>query len=59
MDFKLTQTIFLCLLIDRVEVNNVGGASVYGADAVAGVVNYVLKDDFEGFKFQHDYNNIS
>ena len=47
------------LLIDRVEVNNVGGASVYGADAVAGVVNYILKDDFEGFKFQHDYNNIA
>jgi iron complex outermembrane receptor protein len=47
------------LLLDRVEVSNVGGASVYGSDAVAGVVNYVLKDDFEGFKFQHDYNNIA
>jgi outer membrane receptor protein involved in Fe transport len=47
------------LLLDRVEVSNVGGASVYGSDAVAGVVNYVLKDDFEGFRFQHDYNNIA
>ena len=47
------------LLIDRIEVNNVGGASVYGADAVAGVINYVLKEDFEGFKLQYDYNNIA
>jgi outer membrane receptor protein involved in Fe transport len=34
--------------IERVE-NITGGASaVYGADALAGVVNFVLKDDFEG-----------
>jgi iron complex outermembrane receptor protein len=47
------------LLLDRVEVSNVGGASVYGSDAVAGVVNYVLKKDFEGFKMQYDYNNVA
>ena len=47
------------LLIDRIEVNNVGGASVYGADAVAGVINYILKDDFEGFRLQYDYNNVA
>ena len=35
-------------LIDRVEVVPVGGAAVYGADAIAGVINYVLKEDFEG-----------
>lgn len=35
-------------LIDRVEVLTGGGSSIYGADAVSGVVNYVLKDDFEG-----------
>ena len=47
------------LLIDRVEVNNVGGASVYGADAVAGVINYVMKDDYEGFTLRYDYNNVA
>ena len=31
---------------------------MYGSDAVAGVVNYILKDDFEGFKFQYNHNNI-
>ncbi len=35
-------------LIDRVEVVTVGGAPVYGADAIAGTVNVILKDDFEG-----------
>lgn len=37
-------------LIDRVEaVVGPAGASTYGADAVGGVINIVLKDDFEGF----------
>ena len=38
-------------LIDRIEIVPVGGAAVYGADAIAGVVNYILKDDFEGAEF--------
>lgn len=35
-------------LIERVEVMSGGGSSVYGADAVAGVVNFVMRSDFEG-----------
>lgn len=35
-------------LIERVEVLTGGASAVYGADAVTGVVNYVLKKDFEG-----------
>ncbi len=35
-------------LIDRVEVLTGGASAVYGADAVTGVVNFVLKNDFEG-----------
>jgi outer membrane receptor protein involved in Fe transport len=34
--------------IQRVEVITGGASSVYGADAVAGVVNFILKKDFEG-----------
>lgn len=37
-------------LIDRVDILTVGGAAVYGTDAIAGVVNYVLKDKYEGFE---------
>lgn len=36
------------VLIDRVEVLTGGASAVYGADAVTGVVNFVLKRDFEG-----------
>ncbi len=35
--------------IDRVEVITGGASAVYGADALSGVVNFVLKNDFEGF----------
>lgn len=35
-------------LIDRVEIITGGASAVYGADAVAGVVNFILKRDFEG-----------
>ncbi len=35
-------------LIERVEVLTGGASAVYGADAVTGVVNFVLKDDYEG-----------
>ncbi|MBB5519564.1 TonB-dependent receptor domain-containing protein [Amphiplicatus metriothermophilus] len=37
-------------LIERIEVVQAGGAAVYGSDAIAGVVNYILKDDFEGIE---------
>jgi iron complex outermembrane receptor protein len=35
-------------LIDRVETISVGGAPIYGADAIAGTVNIILKHDYEG-----------
>ena len=38
------------LLLERVEVLTGGATSVYGSDAVAGVVNFILDDDFTGFK---------
>jgi outer membrane receptor protein involved in Fe transport len=34
--------------IERIETITGGASAVYGADALAGVVNFVLKDDFEG-----------
>jgi outer membrane receptor protein involved in Fe transport len=35
-------------LISRIEVVTGGASAVYGSDAIAGVVNFVLKDDYEG-----------
>lgn len=40
------------MAIQRVEVISGGASAVYGADAVGGVVNFILKDDFEGAEVQ-------
>ena len=42
-------------LIDRVDTIGVGGAAVYGADAIAGTVNVILKSDFEGLEAGAQY----
>ena len=36
-------------LLERVDVVTGGNSAIYGSDAVAGVVNFILKRDFEGF----------
>ncbi len=43
-------------LIERVEVLTGGASAVYGSDAVAGVVNFIMKDNFEGLQFDANYN---
>ncbi|HWE46147.1 MAG TPA: TonB-dependent receptor [Caulobacteraceae bacterium] len=37
-------------LLDHIEVVEAGGAAVYGSDAIAGVVNYVMKQHFTGLE---------
>lgn len=51
-------------ILKRVEVLTGGASSVYGADAVAGVVNFIMDSDFTGFRidsqyslYQHNNNN--
>jgi outer membrane receptor protein involved in Fe transport len=51
-------------LIERVEVVTGGASAVYGADAVAGVVNFIMQKNFEGVRldaqysgYQHTNNN--
>ena len=44
-------------LVERVEVITGGASAVYGSDAVAGVVNFILKDDFEGMEFNVGYES--
>lgn len=44
-------------LIKRVEVVTGGAGATYGADAIAGVVNFIMKDDFEGIQFDASYQN--
>lgn len=48
-------------LVERVEVLTGGSSATYGSDAIGGVVNFIMQDDFEGVRFdinasqyQHD-----
>lgn len=42
-------------LIQRVETITGGASAVYGADAIGGVTNFILRDDFEGFEVDTQY----
>jgi len=47
------------LLIQNVEIITGGASSVYGADAVSGVLNFVLRKDFEGLEIDANYGQIN
>lgn len=42
-------------LVDRVELLTGGASAVYGSDAITGVVNFIMKDNFEGFQIDGQY----
>lgn len=51
-------------LVERIDVVSGGASAVYGSDAVAGVVNFVIRDHLDGFRMdaqtgfaQHDNGN--
>ena len=46
------------IMIDRVEVLTDGSSALYGADAVAGVVNFITKKNFTGFEVKADLQRI-
>lgn len=43
--------------IERIEVLATGASAIYGADAVAGVINYILKKDYQGAELNASYGN--
>lgn len=47
VDFNVIPTV----LVERLETIGVGGAPIYGSDAIAGTINVILRDDFEGLEF--------
>ncbi len=42
-------------MIERVEVLKDGASTIYGSDALSGVVNIILKQDFDGIEFRGSY----
>lgn len=47
------------VMTDRVEVLTDGGSALYGADAVAGVVNIMMRTDFEGVELYGDIQGVA
>ena len=47
------------LLIENVEIVTGGASSIYGADAVSGVLNFNLRKDFEGLEVDANYGMIN
>lgn len=43
------------ILIERVEIVTGGASAVYGSDAIAGAVNFILRKDFEGAEVRYQY----
>ena len=41
--------------VERIEVLKEGASSIYGSDAIAGVVNFVLRSDYQGAEFSAEY----
>lgn len=45
--------------VERVEVLTDGASAIYGADAIAGVVNFVLRDDYDGAESFVRYGSVT
>jgi len=43
-------------MLERIEILNTGASAIYGADAVAGVVNFITRTDFTGAELSYDYS---
>lgn len=43
-------------LVERIDVLTGGASSVYGSDAVSGVVNFILRKNFDGVELTGNYN---
>lgn len=46
------------LLIENIEIITGGASSVYGADAVSGVLNFILRKDFEGLEIDANWGQL-
>jgi outer membrane receptor protein involved in Fe transport len=46
-------------MIERIEVLSDGASAVYGSDAIGGVVNFILRDHFDGVKLTSDFGTSS
>ena len=59
LNFVDTSSLVPMIAVDNIEILKDGAAALYGSDAVAGVVNFLTRDNFEGLELSADYQFIS
>ncbi len=55
IDGIVTTDVIPVNMIKRVDIVTGGASAVYGSDAMSGAVNFILRDDFEGFEIDFGY----
>ena len=56
--FVDTASMMPTIAIERMEILTDGASALYGSDAISGVVNFITRNEFEGFEFSVDYQAI-
>ncbi len=54
-----TASLMPMIAVDRVEILKDGASALYGSDAVAGVVNFITRDNFTGLELQADFSAVT
>ncbi len=57
VNFVDTSSLVPMIAINRMEIVKDGASALYGSDAVAGVVNFITKNDYEGAKITAEYQD--
>jgi len=59
LNFVDTSSLVPMIAVANIEILKDGAAALYGSDAVAGVVNFKTRDNFEGLELSGDYQFVS
>ncbi len=59
LNFVDTSSLVPMIAVASIEILKDGAAALYGSDAVAGVVNFKTRDDFEGLELSGDYQYVA
>ncbi len=57
INFVDTSSLVPLIAVDRVEILKDGASALYGSDAVAGVVNFITRENYDGIMFSGDYTS--
>ncbi|MEM1052184.1 MAG: TonB-dependent receptor [Pseudomonadota bacterium] len=57
INFVDTASLVPLIAVDRVEILKDGASSLYGSDAVAGVVNFITRENYEGFTVSGEFTD--